>query len=463
MSEREMHLVAYLMVPTSHHQGGWRSPCAALDFLSPRYFERVARTLEDGLFDMVFMPDSLAIFDRQGGTFASTVAHGGQTAMQLDPLLIATIMGAATSRIGLGATISTTFFTPFAVARAMASLDHLSEGRAAWNVVSSTSTTEARNMGVDQLPPRGERYDTADEFLEAAFGLWDSWAPDALLLDKATGQFADADKVRYLDYEGAHHRSRGPLTVPRTPQGRPVIMQAGSSDRGREFAARWGEVIFTIQQDLPGMQAFYRDVKRRVQEAGRAPDQCKILAAVQPIVGETEQIARERAAFLNGLIDPRAAIAMVSSHVGVDLSGYALDAPLAALETEEGQRGSLDLIVQAGESEGLTLGEAAQRFAASEMTPQLVGTPAQIADHMEELFAAEGVDGFIVTPSHVPGSFDEFVRAVVPELQRRGLFRTAYAGETLRDLMGLETPARGERPVAAAPAEPALAVDGARP
>src|ERR1700716_1855421 len=258
---RKMRLVAFLKTgPTAHHHGMWRHPETDNDFLDPAWYEHVARVLEKGKFDCLFFADTLGLFDNYRGTFDAILRGGGQMGF-LDPLPVLAVMSRVTQHIGLGATMSTTFHNPYQIARTLGTLDVLSGGRMAWNVVSSISNLEARNFGYDELPPRNLRYDRADEVMEACFRLWESWEPDALIVDKESGVFADPSKVHYVDYVGKWIKTRGPLTVPRSPQGHPVIMQAGSSDRGREFAARWAEVIFTIQRGKEEMAEFYTDIK----------------------------------------------------------------------------------------------------------------------------------------------------------------------------------------------------------
>ena len=350
----------------------------------------------------------------------------------LDPIPMLSMMARVTRHIGLAATLSTTFHNAFHLARVLATLDLLSHGRVAWNVVTSSSHSQARNFGIELLD-RDTRYDHADEVVEACCQLWDSWEPDALVIDKASGVFADAAKVHRVDYAGRWIKTRGPLTVPRSPQGRPVLMQAGSSPRGRDFGARWGEVIFTLQHAKPDMQAFRADMRSRMERCGRNPDDCAILVSVDPIIGETRSIAVEKQAYVNSLVDPELGLALISAHTGTDFSGYPLDQPIADVEVREGSRGSFDVIQQGTKSASLTLGQAAQHFATSELCPQIVGTPGEIADQLQDLFESGGCDGFVLTPTVFPGTFEQFARGVVPELQRRGLFRTRYTGGTLRE------------------------------
>jgi FMN-dependent oxidoreductase (nitrilotriacetate monooxygenase family) len=424
-----MHLVAFLTIgPTYHHHGMWRHPATENRFLEPAWWESVGRTLEKAKFDACFFADSQS--------FSSDVVleRGGQLWL-LDPLPLASMMARATSHLGIGITVSTSLQEPYGIARALGSLDVLSGGRVAWNVVTTANNREAENYGMTALPPRTARYDRADEVLEACFRLWDSFGAGALIVDKASGRFADPAKFESFDYQGQWVRTKGPLTVPRSPQGRPVIMQAGASERGREFAARWAEVIFTLQHSLADMKLFYADIKGRMQRRGRLPEDCAILTSVDPIVGETEAIAREKRDYVNSLVDAELAIELVSAHTGQDLSAYPPDQPLADLKLETGSRGSLEVILQGTKAENLTLREAARRFATSELCPQIVGTPEQVADELQLMFEHDGCDGFILTPTVMPGSFEDFARSVVPILQERGQFRREYPGTTLRDTL----------------------------
>jgi FMN-dependent oxidoreductase (nitrilotriacetate monooxygenase family) len=306
----------------------------------------------------------------------------------------------------------------------------MSKGRVAWNVVTSATDLEARNAGLDELPPRELRYDRADEVLEACFALWNSWDEGAFVLDKKAGVFADPAKVHYANYEGRWIKTRGPLSIPRSPQGHPVIMQAGSSDRGREFAARWAEVIFTIQRGPEEMREFYGDIKTRMQARGRAPGECAILPNISVVLGETESIARERAAYLDSLISPELNRAATSSGLGADITKLKEGVTLASLQGNQGMKGSEDVLNQTMKAKGLSFAEVAvQRGRGGE----LVGTASMVADRLQEIFETGVCDGFVLSPVNFPGMFEQFCRSVVPELQRRGLFRTEYAGRTLRE------------------------------
>jgi FMN-dependent oxidoreductase (nitrilotriacetate monooxygenase family) len=419
--------------PTCHHHGAWRHPESEVaNIMDPARYEHIARVLEAGKFDALFFADILGIYDIYNSSFETMLGKGGQVCL-LDPSVILPMMARVTSRLGLGLTYSSTFNHPYQIARMLGTLDHLSRGRVAWNVVASTSTLEAQNFGMTEMPGRAQRYDRADEVLEACMALWDSWEEGALLLDKKSGDFADPSKVRYADYDGKWIKTRGPLTVPRSPQGHPVIMQAGSSERGRDFGARWGEIIFTLQHRKSDMLTFYKDFKGRMAKFGRAPESCVILPSIDVVIGETEQIARERAEYVNGLVDTQLGMACASGQLGIDLSHHDPDQPLKDVAVEEGSRGSFDVMLQGTEAEGLTLGEAARRFATSELCPQLVGTPEMIADSLCDLFQDYACDGFVLTPTTFPGMYEQFCKTVVPILQQRGVFRNDYAGTTLRE------------------------------
>nr|WP_246518821.1 LLM class flavin-dependent oxidoreductase [Ancylobacter lacus] len=429
-----MHFIGFCIAgPNWHHNGSWRhDESDALDALNPARYENIARILESGKFDGLFFVDVLTLYDSFGQNFRANIRQPGQMFM-LEPVQLLAAMARVTTHLGLAATMSTAFYHPFHIARTFATLDHISGGRAAWNIVTSANDREAQNFGLDRLMERGLRYDHAEEVLEACHALWNSWDEDALILDRENAIYADPDKVHYVDFEGRWVKTRGPLQTPRSPQGSPVLMQAGSSERGREFAARWGEVLFTLQHDKADMQAFHADIKARMQKYGRPPEHCAVLPAIDIVVGETESIAREKAEYLNSLVSPELGVAEIANHTGVDLSGYPLDEPLKDMEITQGSRGVFDVILRGSQSKNLTLRDAGRHYAISELTPQLVGTPQTIADRMQDLFESEACDGFVIVPSLTPSGYVQFVKSVVPELQRRGLYRTDYTGRTFRE------------------------------
>jgi FMN-dependent oxidoreductase (nitrilotriacetate monooxygenase family) len=429
MTTRRMHLVAYLKTgPTANHVGAWRHPASDLDdIFEPQRYEHLARVLEAGRFDAGFFADTFGIPDLHGGNFRVFLERGGQISY-LDPLVVLPLMARVTSHLGLGATLSTTFQTPYYLARTLASLDLLTKGRIAWNVVTSATNLEARNFGLDGIPPKDLRYERGDEVLEACCALWDCWQDDALVMDRATGQFADASKVRYADYAGKYVRTRGPLAMPRSPQGRPVFLQAGASPRGRDFAARWAEMIFCTPHTKADAKAFYDDIKQRVEAHGRPPGDCRVLPSFGVALGETDSIAQEKAAYLDSLSDPELVVAANSHLLGVDLSAHRTDTEVRAAQGNQGIQGSHDRVLQVAEAEGISFTEAAGR-----QRKLLVGSAATVADQLEDWFTDYACDGFIIWPTVFPSMFEEFTRLVVPELQRRGLFRMDYRGRTLRE------------------------------
>jgi FMN-dependent oxidoreductase (nitrilotriacetate monooxygenase family) len=435
-----MHLAAFLIAgPVAHSHALWRHPRTDSDFLHPELYQRIARVLERARFDLVFFADRLAMADTFGHSLATGVTYGDQDAVRLDPIPVLAMMASVTRRLGLGATRSTTYYQPYHIARTFATLDHLTRGRVAWNVVTSANDSEARNFGLDQHLEHDRRYDRADEFMHATVKLWDSWQPDALVLDRAEGVFADAARVSYADHAGRWFRSRGPLNVPRGPQGHPVIIQAGSSGRGKAFATRWAEVVFAVQPDAAKARAFYDELKAGLAEHARPAAACKILLAVMPFVGETTADARERQRIHNELVDPLVGLATLSSHANYDLASHPLDEPLAPVQVQ-GMQGLFASVVHLSQTEGLTLRQIGKRYGQGVLVPQLVGTAAEVADQLEALFVDRACDGFVISPSHVPGAFAEFADLVVPELQRRGLFRRSYAGITLRSHLDLPHP-----------------------
>jgi FMN-dependent oxidoreductase (nitrilotriacetate monooxygenase family) len=439
---RQMSLVGFMQAGnTTVYAGSWRHPATEHGFLTSGYYQKLGRILEDGCFDLMFFDDRLAMPGIYGGSVADSVRLGARP-VKLDLSVVLGLVAGATSRIGLGATYSTTYYAPFHVARTFATLDHLTGGRAAWNVVTSVNDAEAQNFGVEQHLGHDARYDRADEFMEATIGLWDSWEDDALVLDRSTPVFADPDKVHELKYKGEWFKVRGPLTVPRSPQGRPVLLQAGSSGRGRDFAARWAELIFTGDPDIDIARSHYRDQRERLAAIGRDPDTVKMLPMAYTVVGESEQHAEEREQlFLNELVDPTASLTLLSELMNYDFSGLELDTPITdeLIESVSGIRGLVqNLRKHIGDK--VTLADLAGHRATLLQGPRFVGTGKQVADQMEEWFSGDACDGFVIAATHVPGAYEDVVRLVVPELQRRGVYRRQYTGSTLREHLGLPRP-----------------------
>jgi FMN-dependent oxidoreductase (nitrilotriacetate monooxygenase family) len=435
---RQMTLVGFMQAGNvTVYSGSWRYPSADLGFLTMDYYTHIARTLEAAKFDCVFFDDRLAMPGVYGDSVRDAVRYGARP-IKLDLTAILGGIIGATSRIGVGATYSTTYYDPFHVARTFATLDHLSGGRAAWNVVTSVNDSEAQNFGLESHLDHDQRYDRAEEFLEAVTKLWDSWEPDALVMDRESGEFADPDKVHEIDHKGEYFSVRGPLTVPRTPQGRPVILQAGSSGRGRRFASRWADMIFTADPGLPVAQQHYAEQKAQIAESGRNPDDAKLLPMAYTVVGETEAIAKEKERlFLDAYVHPVASLALLSEVLNYDFSKHDLDDVISdeMMAASGGIRG-LAQGVRNHLGREVTLRDLAAHRATLLQGPRFVGTPVQVADQMEEWFTSGGCDGFVLAATHLPGAFEELTRMVVPILQERGLFRREYEGPTLRGHLG---------------------------
>lgn len=440
-----MTLVAFMQAGnTSVYSGSWRHPATEHGYLDASYYAKVGRQLEEGCFDLMFFDDRLAMPGIYGGSVEEAVRYGARP-VKLDLGVVLGVLAQSTSRIGLGATYSTTYYAPFHVARTFATLDHLSGGRAAWNVVTSVNDSEAQNFGLDAHLGHDERYDRADEFLEVVGGLWDTWDEDAIVHDRAAGIYADPAKVHELHHSGRFFSARGPLTVPRTPQGRPVIIQAGSSGRGRDFASRWAELIFTGDPGLEVARAHYADQKARIADAGRDPASVRICPMAYAVVGESEQHAREREAMLlNDLVHPMASLTLLSELMNYDFAQHDLDDPVTdeLIASVSGIRGLVqNLRTHIGGT--VTVRDLAGHRATLLQGPRFVGTGEQVADQMAEWFHGDACDGFVLAATHMPGSFEDVVRMVVPRLQQRGLFRTSYEGTTLREHLGLSRPAAG--------------------
>lgn len=439
----QMALVAFMQAGNaSVYAGSWRHPATEHGYLDASYYAKIGRQLEEGCFDLMFFDDRLAMPAIYGGAVADAVRYGARP-VKLDLSTVLGVLAQATSRIGLGATYSTTYYAPFHVARTFATLDHLSAGRAAWNVVTSVNDGEAQNHGLTSHLSHDERYDRADEFLDVVAGLWDTWEDDAIVADRARGFYADPGKVHELRHEGEYFSVRGPLTVPRTPQGRPVIIQAGSSGRGREFASRWADLIFTGDPGLEVARSHYADQKQRIADAGRDPASVKLCPMAYAVVGESEDHAKHREqVFLNDLVDPMASLTLLSELMNYDFAQHHLDDPITddLIASVSGIRGLVQNL-RAHIGDDITLRDLAGHRATLLQGPRFVGTGTQVADQMEEWFHGGACDGFVLAATHSPGAYEDVVRMVVPELQRRGLFRTHYEGTTLREHLGLPRPA----------------------
>jgi alkanesulfonate monooxygenase len=434
-AKRQLRLGAF-MRPVSIHTGAWRYPGAWPDAnFSFAAYRRFARTLERGKFDALFMADHLAVLN-----MPMEALKRSHTVSSFDPLTLLPALAVETERLGLIATASTTYNEPYHIARKFASLDHISGGRAGWNLVTTANPDAALNFGHDEHMAHGERYKRAREFFDAVTGLWDSWADDAFVRDVESGIYFDPDRLRVLDHKGPELSVRGPLNIARPVQGWPVIVQAGSSEAGRQIAAETAEAVFSAPSTLDDGRRFYADVKGRMDRLGRNRDHLKILPGCFVVVGETVAEAREKRALLDSLVHYDSAVASLSIALGVDASRFDPDGPLPEIPETEASKSGRERAIALGRREGLTVRQLAQRLGGYAGLA-MVGTPATVADEMEEWLAADACDGFNVMFPYLPGGLDEFVDGVVPELQRRGLFRREYEGATLRENLGLPRPA----------------------
>jgi N-acetyl-S-(2-succino)cysteine monooxygenase len=437
MSVPQQIRLGMFLRPAGHHIAGWRHPDAWADggLSFPKYVE-TARTAERGLFDLLFSADALTgeRYDPETLSRTSYVAW-------IEPMSLLTTLAAVTQNIGLVCTATTTYDEPYHVARRFASLDLISGGRSGWNVVTSAIDAESKNFGRESYLPKHERYRRAREFVEVVRGLWDSWDDDAFLFDKAAGRFYEPDRRHALDHAGEFFKVKGPLTVSRSPQGHPVVVQAGASDDGRQLAAETAEVVFCAHQTIEGAREFYGDVKGRMVRCGRDPDHLKIMPGLSVMVGRTRQEARDKFDALQNLIPPQVGVALLSKYIAWDLTGYDIDGPVPVVPQDRGAPTRSGLLSDTARAEGLTIRQLYQRIAGGRGHYEVVGSAQDVADVMEEWFTTGAADGFNVIPPIFPSSLDEFVELVVPELQRRGRYRKAYEGKTLRENLGLPRPA----------------------
>ena len=428
---------------TGQHVAAWRHPGAYAE--SGTNFAQamdVAKTAERGLFDLFFLADSAAV-----SIFGSPASHGRMGKLvKFEPITLLSALAAVTSHIGLVATTSSTYNEPYTLARQFASLDQISRGRAGWNLVTSNNEAEAFNHGRDRHAAHADRYDRAAEFADVVTGLWDSWDDDAFVRDRESGVYYHPEKMHVLHHRGKHFAVRGPLNVARSPQGRPVLVQAGASDTGRDLAARTAEVVFTAQTTFEQARAFYADVVERLPRYGRTRNDIKILPGIYPVVGRTEAEAREKFDYLQSLIHPSVGIAVLEHTIGVGgLDKFPLHGPVPDMGDTNGPLSRQRLLLEAARRDNLTLWELCLLNAGPRGHLLSIGTPSQIADTMEHWFRDGACDGFNVMPAWLPGSLTDFVDLVIPELQRRGLFRAKYEATTLRGNLGLAKPARQSR------------------
>ena len=429
-----LHLNAFLM-STGHHEASWRlpesDPLAATDLA---HFTKLAQIAERGTFDSLFLADSPALFG----------SVGPRPSGAIEPLTLLTVLAGATHHIGLIATASTSYNSPYNLARRFASLDHVSGGRAGWNVVTTATLDAARNFGLDELPSHAERYERAAEFIDVACKLWDSWQDDAVLADKESGVWGDQARIHPAAHRGRYFSVQGALNIPRSPQGYPLLVQAGSSEDGKRLAARYAEAVFTAQQTLAEAQAFYADLKKRARQLGRDPDSIKILPGIVPVIGSTETEAQERDAALEELIVHEHAQRRLAATLRVPVEQLSLDShlpeDLPGEDEIEGAKSRYTLIVDLARREKLTVRQLIARLGGGRGHRTFTGTPEQVADAIEDWYSNGAADGFNIMPAVLPSGLELFVEHVVPILRSRGLFRREYTGRTLREHYGLPRP-----------------------
>jgi FMN-dependent oxidoreductase (nitrilotriacetate monooxygenase family) len=433
-TKRRAHLLAFIQHGVnSHATGMWRltKDKVGWDWTRPAYWQHMGRTMERGLFDAIFIADELAPYNNYDGSSDACVKYAVQCPTH-EPSTIVPILTTATQHLGVGVTLSTAFEHPYSMVRRLSSLDHLSGGRVAWNIVSSYSKSEWDAYG-SEMTQRSGRYERMEEYMELCYRLWDSWEPDAIVADKESGIFADPSKVHEVDFRGEFFRCKGRSFVFRSPQGRPVLWQAGSSDQGRDFAAKHAEAVFAVHPNVQRMRQYTDDLNGRLyRKFDRRPGSVKLIYGLQTVVAETRREAEEKYERIKASIPLEGALAWISGHFGPDFSKVSLDEQVQNIEIP-GIQGLFESIIYAKGGAPITVREAALYYAQGMGMPIAVGTPADIADQMEHYMDEGGADGFMLAATHTPGCFEEFVDLVVPELQRRGRYRTRYPGTTLRD------------------------------
>ena len=443
---RQIVMVGFLQAQNcTNLVSSWRHPASRTDSYSPDYYRHIGRVLEEGKFHLGFFDDRLAMPDRLGGDHRHTVQHGIRC-VKMDPIAVLMTMGMATQRLGLGATCSTTYYEPFHVARQFQTVDLMTNGRAAWNVVTSMNDGEALNMGHEAHGEHDRRYDRADEFMEVVLGHWDAWEDDAIVCDKESGLYAHPDKVHRLDHKGEFFLSRGPFTVPRSPQGHPVVIQAGQSERGRAFSARWGEVVFVTTYSLEAGQRSYATFKDQIAAHGRDPEKVTVTPSLYTVVAETKAEAEDKMALNEELFEEVDALSLLSEAMNFDFASKDMDEPFTdeELDNVTGTQSMRDRVVEVSGIQNPTVRDFVKFSSRARPRNPFVGGPKEVADKMEEYFVGRACDGFVLAADNIPGSYEDFVRLVVPELQRRGLYHKDYKGATLRENLGLPHPERGD-------------------
>lgn len=442
---RQIVLVGFLQAQNcTNLVSSWRHPESRTDFTSPAFYQRIGQVLEEGKFHLAFFDDRLSMPDLYAHDYRHTVEHGIRC-VKLDPVATMMAMGFGTKCLGIGATNSTTYYEPFHVARMFQTVDHMIGGRAAWNVVTSVNDGEAQNMGRDIHTDHEERYDRADEFVEIVLRSWDGWEDDAIECNRATGRFANPAKVHHTDFQGKFLRSHGTFTVPRSPQGHPVLIQAGSSPRGKRFGARWADTVFVGYPDKADGMRQYAGFKEDVARQGRDPDSVPVNTILYPVVAETRAEAEDKKAAIDKQYREIDGLSLLSEALNFDFARKAMDESFsdAELAGMSGMQAMRDRVMQAT-GRNPTVRDFLEVTRRGRPREAVVGTAKDVADRMEDWFTDRACDGFVIPATHAPGAYEEFVRLVIPELQRRGIYHKDYAGTTLRENLGLPRPVIGD-------------------
>jgi FMN-dependent oxidoreductase (nitrilotriacetate monooxygenase family) len=431
-----MHLSGFMIhCAAPHTQMSWihDKKKAKHQWHEPGYWQSIGKTLERGKFDMLFFADQMAAYDLYKDTMEPTLEYAVQFPVH-DPVVLVPAISAVTEKLGFTLTMSTTFYPPYLLARKLSTLDHVTQGRIGWNIVSSFHRNEMRNFGIDEIIPHAERYARAEEYIEVCKALWGSWDADAVVMDMETGRFADPSKVRKIDFKGKWYNCSGPASVIPSPQGTPFLVQAGASEAGLNFAAQHAEAVFGLRLEAESMRTFADDLGKRTLKFDRKPEDIKIMWGIIPIVAKTEAEAKDKERMILERIPIEASLTLISAHFGIDFSKYDIDAPLDTLEAPaiQGIIGAFKAVP----GQKFTLREAAIRHGTGVSMPHLVGTPSQVADQMIAFLKDGGGDGFQMSPGYyAPDYFEDIVDLLIPELQERGVFRKEYTGNTLRDHM----------------------------
>ncbi len=433
-ANRDQMRLNLFLTSMGHHEGAWRHPASPVERVQDfTYYQELAAKAERAKFDSIFMANRYSVSTK-------AVKYGELGGGGMEPLILLSALAATTKEIGLIGTVSTSFTEPFNVARSFSSLDHLSNGRAGWNVITSGTDEEANNFNLEEIPGHEQRYARAQEFLEVTNKLWDSWDEDALIKNKETGVYAQSEKVHEINHKGSHFSVKGPLNSPRSPQGKPIIVQAGSSKDGIDFAAQYAEIVFTAQQSLEDAQLFYKKLKTRVRDFGRNPDKVIVLPGICPVIANTNEEAKKKETELHLLTNPEYSLLQLSNRVGFDLTSYPLDGPFPVLpdiKEIKGHQSRTKLISDLAKNENLTIRQLLLRLAGGRGHFTIAGTPERIADELQAWFENGAADGFNIMPQQMSEGLTEFIESVIPELQKRGLFKTEYADGTLRNKLGI--------------------------